>query len=157
MIYLLLASNLLIAGALILVFILARRRLDAEKAALIEMLHAYFVPEKEGEQSAFGSFLDLATQNFASHICHTLRTQFMNINSIQSRQERAVAGAVVIDTLPPVLQVLATQFPSLAKIIRKNPELVANVAQSLAGFGKSNQVTQAGAPRGNGHHSVIDG
>ena len=109
---------------------------------------AYITPESEGKPSPLASTVDAISSVFARSFVAQFKTTLMGVESGIKRQEKAIAGDVALDVARSAggLAGLLTQFPSVAKHIKRNPGLVDAALQMLSSRGQQQPVD-------NNHHS----
>jgi len=118
---------------------LVQRYIKAQKQAVLDLARSYF--EANGDTpSQFGAAVDLIAQNFARRMMQSLRAELMNMQSLNTRQSKAIAGQMAVDRLASMGGVgeATVAIPGVEKMIKKNPML-----QLLAAF-LANKMT--GAP-----------
>jgi len=117
-----------ILAALVFLFNLWVKR---QKNQLIQLLKAYFETEDPDEPSQFAGFVDIVSSQFASKLVSSIRAQLNQASGVISRQENQVEGAMAQDMLSqiPLAGAAMSAFPSLAKLIKKNPA-IAGIVQA---------------------------
>ena len=111
-----------------------------EKRAVIETLRLYFEAPDEQTPSEFARLIDTTADIYSKHMLDRFKTSFMGMQSVESRNEKALKGEIaqaVIAQENPLLSSLIASFPALRKRLAKSPELLP-LAQSLLGKVKGN-------------------
>lgn len=119
-----------------------------EKRKIISNLTAFITPAAEGQPSPLYQMISAAGDQLAVNLVARAKATFMGIQSGQARLEKAVAGDIAVDAASaasPLIAAALNSFPSLAKRVRKTPELAALAMQLL-----SSKKPAADRPAGNG-------
>ncbi len=119
----------------ILVYLMLWRYLERQKAAVFDSARAYFESPDGNTPSQFASLVEVISGQFSQKLVATLKSTFMGVQSGDHRAERGPVGELAQDMAiqeSPVLGSILASFPSVAKRLRKNPELLP-FAQSLLG------------------------
>ena len=107
--------------ALLLVFLLSILRVKR----VFGEVKAFLTPESEGKPSPLAITVSNISLVFARAITAQVKTTLMGLESGNSRAEKAVQGDLALDIAKQTgIGALLTQFPTVAKHIRKNPGLV---------------------------------
>ena len=99
----------------------------AQKAALMEVLRGYFETGDPGTPSEFASFVSILADTFSSKLCASLKSTFMAGESSSKRTEKSIETALALDMAgqaSPLVGAVLASFPSLGKLINKNPALL---------------------------------
>jgi len=133
------------AGVVFVVILWIKSLYEAEKAALIESLRAYF--EANGENpSQFANFIDILAAKFAVQIKNTITGQILGVQSGTSRAEKALTSAFLTDAATlenPAIGAILSQFPGVAKMLNKNPALFPIAQGLLSKIANKSQPTNA--------------
>lgn len=93
--------------------------------AAYRAIKSFITPVKEGEPSPLAQVTSATADMIARSLVAQAKATFMGIESGQKRAEKAVAGDIAMDVAAQhPLGALLTSFPSLAKSIRRNPQLI---------------------------------
>lgn len=109
-----------------------RRLINKEKRAIIEVFES---PEF---QMQVAKFVDTMAGTFGTRIAASLKATFMGVQSVESKIQARVEGAITKDLITqnsPVAGIILDKFPAVAKLVHKNPGLLDIVTQYL-GKGK---------------------
>lgn len=112
-------------GNFLALFIISRY-ISRQKRQLVAVLRAYFETTSE-QPSEFSNFIDIVGDRFSSKMAQNLKTVFMGVQSVDSKNLKKLDGALVTDLMAqssPLLGTIAESFPAVGKMIRKNPNLI---------------------------------
>lgn len=125
-------------------------------------LQNFMTPPGKDQLSPFGKLTGAIAQQFANVILQQAKMTAMGNSSAESRQEKCVESAIGNDLLnqqAPMLGMIAQQFPSLGKAIRKNPNLAITALNMLNNKTPGSSLFGQVQPKvgaGNGHNSAFD-
>lgn len=111
----------------VVVLFLLRRAYHREKDAFIATLRLYFEPQEENGLSQFGALVESISERLAQRMVSSFKSSFMGMQSVDSKNLARLQGDVVQDDAAassPMLGALLSQYPSVAKRLAKNPELL---------------------------------
>ena len=123
-----LLTALTTAGAVLLAWILSgiafflvyRRA----KSRVIMLARSFFEAPDTKTPSDFGRLIDSTAILLAQRFSQSIKATFMGIQSVDSKNETRIEEAIVKDGLTqqmPLAGMVLDSFPSLSKMIRKNP------------------------------------
>lgn len=126
-----------------LVFFLVSRYISARTKPIRDFINDYFIPPDNDNPSKFGLTIDAVGKSVAGNLLGSLKAAEMGAASGEAKREAALEQAMAQDQLGsmnPILGMVASSYPSVAKILGKNPaalRTLANMAQSgrLGNFG----------------------
>ena len=122
---------------LAIVFFMARVY-QSQKAKLLETLRAYFETPDGQTPSQFASLVECVADTFGHKIMTHAKATFMGTQSVDSKNIARLEGDVVQDMIAqksPLLSVILSQFPSVARRVAKNPNLLPLIQSMLPGLG----------------------
>lgn len=109
---------------------------------------AFITPESEGKPSSLAATVSVMSEVFARSITAQIKTTLMGKSSGIVKQENALAGDMAQDMFSQSpLGALLSSFPTVAKTLRKNPQLI-DAAMQL--FSKHNS-----SQSNNGHQAPL--
>lgn len=130
----LLALILLINTAFFAALIYAFLKFRAVKSQIQDTIREFVTPAGENKLSPLGQTVEAISVQVARAIVAQAKTTFMGEASAQSRAAGAIAGDIAQDQAGqnPLLSGILSQFPSVRKTLRRNPQLTDLAIQMLA-------------------------
>lgn len=124
--------------------------LTKQKASLLESARDYFSPQDENTLSQFAQLTDVLGKQLAGNVTQSLKSSFMGMQSVDSKNLARLEQDVAQDELTavnPLLSAILSQYPSVARRLAKNPHLIGLFANMLRtkgaqDVGKGNGSTQ---------------
>ena len=116
------------------------------------ILHDITTPKTTGGASPFAEFVSVCSSVFASEIVANLKSTFMGVQSVESKNSRKIESELLIGS-NPLLNVILQAFPAVARRIKNNPSL-AGLAVDIASKVLSKGGTSTGSV-GNGGSNPI--
>lgn len=124
-----------LAGAFcagIFLLLIVRRAYTAEKRRILGALHAYI--EHPDENNPVAQLTGMVATQFTNIMLHHISQTGKGLASGASRQGKAVDAAIARDVIAaenPLIGYAINAMPILAKLTRKNPELMTLAAERL--------------------------
>jgi len=97
-----------------------------EVKGIYDDIRRFVEPTGDGEPSPLAGLTDSVLDLAAGKLTARVKTTFMGMQSGAARAEKAVDGAIAIDSVGvenPAMGALLSAFPHLQKVIRRNPAL----------------------------------
>lgn len=117
--------SVFIAGLLVLFIGLSAYK--HEKQAFVFSLKSYFEAPDAETPSEFANLTELLSERFSQKLVNTAKGTFMGMQSVDAKNMNRVEGDVLTDMATqknPLLGVIMTQYPTLARRLAKNPGLL---------------------------------
>lgn len=124
-----------IAGLSVLLILL--RVYSREKRRFIATIKLYFEPAGPDQQSQFAQVTEAISKQFASSIVSSAKGSLLGMQSVDARNIQRLQSDITMDLAQqqsPMLGMILKQFPSAAKRLQKNPELMPYVAEIMGKF-----------------------
>jgi hypothetical protein len=142
------AAAVLVSNLIILLII--KTYIYGMQTRIIALAKSYFETTDPAEPSQFAKFCDILADIFAKHITQNIKSSFMGMQSVDSKNEKRLQADLFQDIASaqsPILGAIMQSFPSVGKRLAKNPELLPMVQNLMAKIGGS----AASKPGNNGH------
>lgn len=111
------------------------RALQRQHEQVLEEMKGFFNSPGENQPSQFALLTQAIIEQLSSSVVLKIKTTLMGVESVATKKAQQVAEAVIMDT-NPMASALLGSFPSLAKVLRKNPGALSQLgALKLPGFG----------------------
>ena len=121
-------SQCAIAGAVFLY-------LRGEKQKLVSQITTFFTAPAPDTLSPFALTMDNIGNQFGKHIVGHIKTSFMGLASVDSRNQKAIEGELITgaaESQSPVLAAILANFPGIRKRLTKNPSLAPMVLEAAS-------------------------
>lgn len=128
-------------GVNIALLYLVNKRVSQYKAQFTAYLQSFFNSPSENEPSEFAKLTTVLIDQLSQRVVMQFKTVLMGVESVQARKAQAVNAALIEDSITnqnPVIGGLLATFPSLAKVLGKNPQGLAAIMSLAGGMGKGN-------------------
>lgn len=144
--------SVLLAGLTVLAiaFFILRR----EKQRLMRTIKLYFEPAGPEQLSQFAQITEAISRQFASAAVASVKGTIMGMNSVDSKNQKKLEADFTMDLVNqqmPLLGAFMAQFPSVAKRIQKNPELLPLVQQFASKLSNGGSLKMPVENHDNGH------
>lgn len=112
--------------ALLVVYVLLVRYMEAQKRALLLTLRAYFESPDAETPSEFSQLTDALCQQHSTKMVAAFKGSFMGMQSVEAKNVQKLEGDIAQDVMAqqhPGLGALLSSFPAVSKRLASNPQL----------------------------------
>lgn len=106
-----------------------------EKQRILATIKLYFESPDNNTPSQFALLTDAIAHQIASAIVASAKGTLMGMQSVDSKNARKLESDLMLDMATaqsPIIGMLLKQFPTVAKRIQKNPEMLPYVQQLMS-------------------------
>lgn len=132
------------------------RAYKREKQRFLDVLKLYFEQTGENELSEFGLLVNSVSDTFAQRLLASLKGSELGLRSVEAKNLSRLEGDITQDETTaanPLLGALLSNYPSVAKRLAKNPQLLPLIQGVLA---KSSLKGPAGQGGRDGRSSTFE-
>ena len=134
----LVVSTFLNGAFLLAHYWLIARAMQQQHDQVLAEMRGFFNSPGENQPSQFALLVTTIIDQLSSSVVLRMKTTLMGVESVATRKAQQVVESVMADT-NPVAGALLSAFPSLGKVLSKNPGALASLSSlKLPGFDSGN-------------------
>ena len=95
---------------------------------VLDEISAFFSSPGENQPSQFGLLVNAIIEQLSARVVLQFKTTLMGVESVASKKANQVAEAIIADSNPAAAALMGA-FPSLGKLLKKNPGMMSQLSQ----------------------------